>query len=77
MAKKRKHLLNPKEREIIRILHNFGGAMTANEISRETGISYVTVKKHLKRLLKKGLLSMTKKSSKRKIVRKPRGPSIK
>ncbi len=49
MAKKEQKL-NSKMREIIRVLHKKGGAMSANEIADETGFSYVTVKKYLKQL---------------------------
>ena len=48
--------MNTKEKEILRVLHTHGGIMTANEISKETGISYVTVKKYLEKLLKKGVV---------------------
>ena len=55
MAKEKKEL-NAKAREIIRVIHKKGGAMTPNEIAKETGFSYVTVTKYLKELLKKGVL---------------------
>lgn len=51
-----KQTLNHKEREIIRILHKKGGAMTPHEIANETGMAYVTVKKYLNNLFKKGLI---------------------
>ena len=60
MVKERK-LLNPKMREIVRILHKSGGAMTEHEIARETGFSYVTVRKWLRDLVKKGLIIEVKK----------------
>lgn len=54
---KEKKLLNSKMREIVRILHKKGGAMSPNEIAEETGLSYVTVQKYLKELLKKGVIT--------------------
>lgn len=48
---KAKRLLNSKEREILRIIHKTGGSMTPNEIATETGLSYVTIKKYIKRLI--------------------------
>ncbi len=56
MTKKKKKALSSKEREIIRILHKKGGFMSTHEISKETGFSYVTVRKYLKELVKKGIL---------------------
>lgn len=47
---KEKKVLNAKMREIVRILHKKGGAMTTNEIAEETGFSYKTVIKYLKKL---------------------------
>lgn len=44
---KEKRVLNGKMREIIRMLHKKGGAMSANEIAKETGFSYKTVTKYL------------------------------
>ena len=44
---KEKKQLNAKEREIIRVLHKKGGAMTPNQLAEETGFSYVTVLKYL------------------------------
>jgi len=55
MVKEKKEL-NPKMREIIRILHKKGGAMTPNQIAEETGFSYVTVTKYLRDLLDKGVI---------------------
>jgi len=46
-----KRLLNSKERDILRVLHKQGGSMTPNEIAKETGFSYVTIRKYLKRLI--------------------------
>ena len=44
---KGKKVLNAKMREILRILHKKGGAMTTLEIANETGFSYKTVAKYL------------------------------
>jgi len=54
---KEKKILNAKEREIIRIIHKKGGAMSPNEIAEETGLSYVTVQKYLKKLSEKGVIT--------------------
>ena len=53
---KEKKLLNPKMREIVRIVHRFGGSMSEHEIAKETGLSYTTVRKWLKKLVKQGLI---------------------
>lgn len=42
--------INKKTAIIIRALHKKGGAMTPHEISEETGLSYITVKKYLDKL---------------------------
>ena len=54
---KEKQELNSKMREIVRILHKKGGAMSPNEIAEKTGFSYVTVQKYLKTLLKEGVIT--------------------
>ena len=51
-----KKQLNSKMREIIRILHKRSGAMSENEIAKQTGLSYVTVRKYLKEMVKKGII---------------------
>jgi uncharacterized membrane protein len=56
MVTKKKRILNSKEREIIRIIHRTGGSMSANEIAEKTGLSYVTVRKYLKKLIEEGVL---------------------
>lgn len=48
--------LNSKEKIILMILHKEGGFMTAHEISQKTGISYVTVRKYLRKLTKEGII---------------------
>ena len=55
--KKKKSLVKDKEKIILMILHKEGGFMTAHEISKKTGISYVTVRKYLKKMLKEGILA--------------------
>jgi len=55
MVKEKKEL-NAKEREIIRILHKKGGALTGHQIAEDTGFSYVTVRKYLKELVKRGVI---------------------
>ena len=53
---KKQGKLNSRMRDIIRVLHSRGGAMTAHEISKATGISYVTVRKYLARLFRMGVV---------------------
>ena len=53
---KDKKQLNSKMRDIISALHKNGGALTENQIAKETGLSYITVRKYIKDLLKKGLI---------------------
>jgi len=53
---KEKKQLNAKMREIVRILHEKGGSLTAHQIAEETGFSYVTVRKYLKDLVDKGVI---------------------
>ncbi|MFH1840281.1 MAG: winged helix-turn-helix domain-containing protein [Nanoarchaeota archaeon] len=60
VKKKEKPELNAKEASIISILHKRGGAMSANEISEVTGISYVTVAKYLNKLSKMGVIEEIK-----------------
>lgn len=52
MASEDEYGLNAKMREIIRVVHKQGGAMSAHEISKLTGFSYATVKKYIAELLK-------------------------
>ena len=51
MVSKEAPELNAKMREIVRVIHKQGGAMSANEISKHTGVSYSTVQKYLAKLL--------------------------
>ena len=55
---KKKKALNSKQRDIIRVLHKKGGSMTPHEISKETGISYVTVAKYIKELYDAGVIQV-------------------
>lgn len=54
--KKKKSVVKDKEKIILLTLHRDGGFMTAHEISQKSGISYVTARKYLKKLLKEGIL---------------------
>ncbi len=59
--------LNAKMREIIRVLHKKGGAMTAHEVAEETGFSYTTVVKYITQLLMDDVLIKDgKKNNKKK-----------
>jgi len=48
--KRKRRMINAKMAEIIRTLHQKGGAMSAHEIAETTGFSYITVRKYLKEL---------------------------
>ncbi len=50
MTNKEKIIVNKKAMEILKNIHNSEGSITANEISKKTGIAYVTVQKYLKAL---------------------------
>ncbi len=63
---KEKRILNDKERTIIDLVHKIGGYVTANKISKETKISYLTVQKYLKKLEKNNILIISSKKSKQK-----------
>ena len=54
--KNKKSKLNKKEREILRVLHKEGGRMTRHEITKKTGIAYVTVGKYADKMIKEGIL---------------------
>lgn len=43
--------IGSKKTAIVQQLHRHGGAMSPHEIAKATGLSYVTVKKHLKDLM--------------------------
>ena len=52
LLKKKKPILRDKERTILRYIDEHAGGCTPNDIAVGTGISYVTVKKYLNRLVK-------------------------
>ena len=54
--KKKKSKLNIKESKILQVLHREGGFMTAHELSKKTGIAYVTVRKYVKKLIEERVL---------------------
>lgn len=43
---------------ILQFIDSNGGSATPNEISRETGISYVTVRKYLDKLVEEDILEV-------------------
>ncbi|MCW8966228.1 MAG: MarR family transcriptional regulator [Candidatus Pacearchaeota archaeon] len=53
---KQKRSLKSKERDMISFIYETGGFVSANEISKETRIAYVTVQKYIKEFLKKEIL---------------------
>lgn len=52
----KKSLLNTKEKAILQYIDSRRGFVTANEISKATGISYITVKKYCDKMTKEGIL---------------------
>ena len=63
---KERSVLNAKMREIIRVLHKKGGAMSANEIAEETGFSYKTATKYLMELERLDIINRRKHGHKTK-----------
>ena len=51
-----KELTKYKEKIILKYIYDQGGSVTTNEISQATGISYITVNKYLKKLVKERIL---------------------
>lgn len=51
---------NQKERIILQILHKSRAGMTLYEISKETGVSWITVRKYMEKFVKKGLVVTAK-----------------
>ena len=51
-----KKLFDTIDRDIIRTLYTFAIPMTLGEISEQTGISWITVKGHMKRLVDMGVV---------------------
>lgn len=70
----KKRILNHKMRTIVLVIHRQGGAMSPNEISRETGISYVTVQKYLGELLTLEVLKIV--DGEKMVKKKTRGQTI-
>lgn len=54
--KKKKSLVKDKERTILQYIDAHGGGVTAHEIAQATGISYVTVRKYIAKMVKEGIL---------------------
>src|SRR3989344_3984060 len=50
LEKIKRKIVNHKMAEIIRTLHQKGGAMSTHEIAKESGLSYITVRKYIKEL---------------------------
>lgn len=57
-TQRKKTLVKDKERTIIEYMDSIGGTATPNEVSKFTGISYVTVRKYLDKLVKEGILEV-------------------
>ena len=68
-----KKVLNPKIEAIVLKLYQNDGMMTANEISKLTGVSYVVVQKYLNILLKKAIVFLV--IERHKIKKKYKGRS--
>lgn len=58
--KKQKPNFNSKERIILQLLNKSRTGLTIYDIAKQTGISWVTVKKYLKEFVKRGLIKETK-----------------
>lgn len=54
--KKPKPKFNSKQRMILQLLNKSRTGITIYDISKQTGISWVTVKKYLKEFVKKGII---------------------
>ncbi len=54
--KHKKSLIKAKEKVILQYIDSRRGFVTAHEISKVTGISYITVKKYCDKLTKEGVL---------------------
>lgn len=63
---KERRVLNAKMREILRVLHKKGGAMSTNEIAEETGFSYKTTTKYLMELERLEIINRRKYGTKNK-----------
>ncbi|MFW6129999.1 MAG: winged helix-turn-helix transcriptional regulator [Atribacterota bacterium] len=58
--KKKKPLFNTKQRVILQTLNKSNIGLTTYDISKRTGIAWVTVKKHIKELEKKNIVKCPK-----------------
>jgi len=58
--------LNEKIRKIVSVLYRYEGQMSAHEISKLTGVSYLTVQKYLERLGNEGIVQKWKEITKKK-----------
>jgi Fic family protein len=58
--KKQKPQFNTKHRAILQLLNKSRTGLTIYDIAKQTGISWVTVKKYLKEFVEKGLIQKIK-----------------
>ena len=57
MTKKGNEIINKKVIELVKEISKGGGGMTSYEISKKTGMAYVTVQKYLKALRELNIVS--------------------
>lgn len=57
---KKEKVLNRIEKDILRVLLKEKRPLTINEISKESGVSWVTVKDYLPKMIKKGVIDGVK-----------------
>ena len=58
LLKKEKPILKDKEKVILQYIDEHAGGCTAHDIAVGTGISYVTVKKYLNKLVKLNVIEV-------------------
>jgi len=58
--KKQKPKFNTKQRTILQLLNKSRTGLTIYDISKQTGVSWVTVKKYLKEFVQKGIIQKIK-----------------
>ena len=58
--KKKKPLFNTKQKSILQALNRSRFGLTTYDISKRTGISWVTVKKHINQLEKRNIIKCPK-----------------
>jgi Fic family protein len=58
--KKQKPKFNTKQRTILQLLNKSRTGLTIYDISKQTGVSWVTVKKYLKEFVEKGIIEEIK-----------------